>query len=150
MCVCVRVNQICIQPRNPAATTIIGGGSMIVVAATKTSQDTRQRSYTISINSSISVTLQHPAFPQLLFLLGRHHLIYCTTLLSTSSRRRFLTLLPPFLSFIGAYVCVCARVCICYLAHNRAIRPGHPSHSILLALVLYPKEGSIMLVYGNL
>ena len=36
------------------------------------------------------------------------------------------------------YVCVCVCVCVCiyYIAHNHAIRPCHPSHSMPLALIL--------------
>ena len=33
-------------------------------------------------------------------------------------------------------VCVCVCVCIYWIAHNRAIRPCHPSHSMPLALIL--------------
>ena len=33
-------------------------------------------------------------------------------------------------------VCVCVFVCIYKIAHNRAIRPCHPSHSMPLALIL--------------
>ena len=33
-------------------------------------------------------------------------------------------------------VCVCVCVCIYQIAHNHAIRPCHPSHSMPLALIL--------------
>ena len=33
-------------------------------------------------------------------------------------------------------VCMCVCVCIYSIAHNRAIRPCHPSHSMPLALIL--------------
>ena len=46
------------------------------------------------------------------------------------------------LSYRG--VCVC--VCIYQIAHNRAIRPCHPSHSMPLALILPSKGGSMILV----
>ena len=42
-------------------------------------------------------------------------------------------------------VCVCVCVCIYKTAHNRAIRPCQPSHSMPLALIL-PRGGSMILV----
>ena len=50
-------------------------------------------------------------------------------------------------TYIHTLRCVCVRVCIYYISHNRAIRPCHPSHSMPLELIL-PKgfKGSTVIL----
>ena len=52
----------------------------------------------------------------------------------------------PFLSLIvsslpSPFVCVCVCVCVCVfiysIAHNRAIRPCHPSHSMCICVCIH-------------
>ena len=45
-------------------------------------------------------------------------------------------LLLCLLELVAAWFDVCVRVCIDYIAHNRAIRPCHPSNSMPLTLIL--------------
>ena len=51
------------------------------------------------------------------------------------------------LALILLRVCVCVCVCIYQIAHNRAIRPCHPSHSMPLALILPRGDNVCMCTY---
>ena len=49
-----------------------------------------------------------------------------------------------FMFLFLLFVCVCVCVCVykySLIAHNRAIRPSHPSQSIPLALILPTETG---------